>query len=156
MNSAVTTRPATEDDEAFLFHLFKTLRSSEFRYPVMDPRQLESILDIQYRAQRHTYRMQYPGGDRIILFDGEPIGRIWLYRSPSQHQLVEIAVLPGYRNWGVGAVMVKEAIADARAAGVPLISSVAAANTGSIQFHQRLGFQVVGNDEIYCDLAVKP
>jgi L-amino acid N-acyltransferase YncA len=34
--------------------------------------------------------------------------------------------------------------------------SVAATNAGSLRFHQRLGFQVAGQDDLYYDLALEP
>ena len=64
--------------------------------------------------------------------------------------------MPEFRNRGIGAALVTEAIAAARAAGVRLRCSVAATNPGSLRFHQRLGFQIVGQDDLYYDLALEP
>ena len=61
-----------------------------------------------------------------------------------------------FRNCGIGAALLKDAIGAARAAGVRLCCSVAATNHGSLRFHQRLGFQITGQDEVYYDLAVEP
>jgi ribosomal protein S18 acetylase RimI-like enzyme len=69
---------------------------------------------------------------------------------------VDISLLPEFQNRGIGAALIAEAIAAARAAGVRLSCSVAVTNRGSLRFHQRLGFQVVGRDEVYYDLAVEP
>jgi len=154
VNPSITTRPATEQDDTFLYALFKAVRAPEFAYVPLPPEQLETLLGMQYRGQKYTYATQYPGGDRIILLDGEPIGRIWLYRGPSEHTLVDIALLPEFRNRGIGGALVSEAIAGARAAGVRLCCSIAATNNGSLAFHRRLGFQIVGHDEVFYDLAI--
>jgi ribosomal protein S18 acetylase RimI-like enzyme len=69
---------------------------------------------------------------------------------------VDISLLPEFRNRGIGAALIAEAIGAARAAGVRLCCSVAATNPGSLRFHQRLGFQIVGQDEVFYDLAVEP
>jgi ribosomal protein S18 acetylase RimI-like enzyme len=156
MTPSVTTRPATEQDDAFLFSLFKAVRAPEFAYVPLGPGQLETLLSMQYAGQKHSYGAQYPEGDAIVLAEGEPIGRVWVYRGPAEHQLVDIALLPLFQNRGIGAALVGDAIAAARAAGVRLCCSVAVTNRGSLAFHQRLGFQIVAQDEIYYDLALEP
>ena len=156
MTDAITIRPATEQDDAFLYSLFKAVRSPEFAHVPLEPAQLETLLSIQYAGQKYSYRAQYPGGDAIVLLEGTPIGRVWLHREASEHQLVDIALLPEYQNRGIGAALVTEAIAAARAAGVRLCCSVALSNVGSLRFHRRLGFQIVSQDEIYCELALEP
>jgi ribosomal protein S18 acetylase RimI-like enzyme len=69
---------------------------------------------------------------------------------------VDISLMPEFRNRGIGASLLREAIAAARAAGVRLCCSVGVTNPGSLRFHQRLGFQIAGQDEIYYDLAIEP
>jgi len=70
--------------------------------------------------------------------------------------LVDIALLPTYQNRGIGALLVNEAIAEAGRAGVPLRCSVALSNAGSLRFHQRLGFRIVSQDEVYAELSFEP
>ena len=154
--TSVATRPATEQDDAFLFALFKAVRSPDFAHVPMPAAQLEMLMSMQYAWQKHSYAALYPGGDAIVLLDEQPIGRIWLYLGPAEHYLVDIALMPEFQNRGIGAALVREAIAAARAAGVRLGCSVAVTNTGSLRFHQRLGFQIVGHNEIYYDLAMEP
>ena len=156
MIPSVTTRAATADDDAFLFELFKAVRAPEFAHVPLAPAQLDMLLSIQFAGQKQSYGAQYPGGNHIILMHGQPIGRIWLYCAPSEHHLVDISLVPEFRNRGIGAALIGEAIAAARAAGVRLTCSVAVTNGGSLRFHQRLGFRICGQDEVYYDLAVEP
>jgi ribosomal protein S18 acetylase RimI-like enzyme len=156
MTSHVTTRAATEQDDAFLFALFKEVRSVEFAQAPLAPAQLDLLMNIQYAGQKTSYGAQYPEGNEIVLLDGKAIGRMWLYEGPAEHHLVDISLMAEFRNRGIGAALVREAVAAARAAGMRLCCSVAATNHGSLRFHQRLGFQIVGRDEIYYDLAVEP
>ena len=155
-NTSVTRRAATEQDDAFLFALFKAVRLPDFEPAHLAPAQLDMLMSIQYAGQKQSYGAQYPSGHDIVLLDGKPIGRMWLYRGPSEHHLVDISLLPEFRNRGIGARVVAESIAAARAAGLRLCCSVALTNRGSLRFHQRLGFQIVGQDEVYYDLAVEP
>ena len=156
LTSHVTTRAATEQDDAFLFGLFRDVRSVEFAQAALAPAQLDLLVNIQYAGQKQSYGAQYPAGNEIVLLDGKPIGRMWLYRGPAEHHLVDLSLMAEFRNRGIGAALLREAIVAAGAAGVRLCCSVAATNEGSLRFHQRLGFQIVGRDEVYYDLAVGP
>jgi ribosomal protein S18 acetylase RimI-like enzyme len=154
--ATVSTRPATDQDDAFLFALFKAVRSPEFAHALLPLAQLDLLLSIQYAGQKQTYGARYPDGNAVILLEGAPVGRIWLFRGTSEHRLVDISLMPEFRNRGFGVALVMEAIAAARAGGVPLRCSVAATNPGSLRFHQRLGFQIVGQDDLNYNLAVQP
>ena len=102
MTPSITTRAATEGDDAFLFGLFRAVRSPEFAHGGLAPAQLDLLIGIQYAGQKQTYGAEYPGGDAVVLLDGEAIGRIWLYRGAAEHHLVDIALMPEYRNRGIG------------------------------------------------------
>jgi ribosomal protein S18 acetylase RimI-like enzyme len=156
MTPSVTTRAATEQDDAFLFALFRAVRSAEFAQAGLGPAHLDLLMKIQHAGQKQSYGAQYPGGHDIVLVDGKPAGRIWLYRGPREHHLADISLMPEFRNRGIGSALVKDAIAGARTAAVRLTCAVAATNGGSLRFHQRLGFQIVGQDEVYYDLAIEP
>lgn len=156
MTPQVTRRVATEQDDVFLFALFRDVRSVEFAQARLAPAQLDLLMNIQYAGQKQSYGTQYPAGNEIVMLDGKPIGRMWLYRGPAEHHLVDISLMTEFRNRGIGSALLREAIAGAREAGVRLCCSVAATNQGSLRFHQRLGFQIAGQDEVYYDLAIEP
>ena len=114
------------------------------------------LLRIQYAGQKQSYAAQFPGaGHEIILIDGQPAGRIWIYRSAAEHVLVDIALLPEYQNRGIGSALMKEAMAYAAKSGVELRCSVGVSNPGSLRFHQRLGFRIVSQDEVFYELAAR-
>jgi ribosomal protein S18 acetylase RimI-like enzyme len=155
--SSVSRRPAVEEDDVFLFELFKAVRAPAFAVAPMPAAQLDLLMSIQYAAQKQSYSAQYPDSDhQLVLVDGNAAGRIWICRAPAGHRLVDIALLPPYQNLGIGALLVKEAILEAGRAGVPLRCSVALSNAGSLRFHQRLGFRIVSQDEVYAELSVEP
>ena len=156
MMNTVTRRAASEQDDAFLYDLFKVIRMPEFAHVLMPPEALETLMRIQYNGQKSSYAAQYPGGHDVVLVDGNAAGRIWLYRDPEEHHIVDISLRPEYRNRGIGAGLVTDAVGAARQAGVPLCCSVAVTNPGSLRFHQRLGFKIVSQDEMYYELAVEP
>jgi ribosomal protein S18 acetylase RimI-like enzyme len=153
----LTRRRAAPEDEAFLFDLFRHVRGDEFALTGLPPAQLDILLQMQFRAQSSGYRSQYPDSDHeIVLVDDAAAGRIWVRRSPAEFVLVDISLLPSYRNRGIGTALLTELIDEARSAGAPLRCSVALTNQGSLRLHQRLGFAITGQDEVYCDLERKP
>ena len=156
MTPSITTRAATPDDDAFLFELFQAVRAPEFTLTPLAPAHLDMLMRMQFAGQKQTYNAQYPGGDHVILMQMRPIGRIWLHRAASAHHLVDIALLPDFQKRGIGAALIGDAIAAARAAGVPLSCSVAVINPGSLRFHQRMGFRILSQDDVFYQLAVEP
>jgi len=155
--NGITRRKAVPEDDSFLLDLFRQVRGDELALTGLPPAQLDMLLQMQCRAQGSGYRSQYPDSDHeIVLVDGVPAGRIWVDRSPDGFVLVDISLLRAYRNRGIGTALVTGLIEEARAAGAAVLCSVALTNQGSLRFHQRLGFAITGQDEIYYDLELKP
>ncbi len=154
---SVSRRRATEEDDAFLFDLFRAVRAPEFAGALIPAAQLDLLMRIQYAGQKQSYAVQYPDSDHeLVLVDGDLVGRIWFFRMPSEHRLVDIALLPEYRNRGIGSGLLRQAIANAGQSGVPLRCSVGITNAGSLRFHQRLGFRIVSQDEVYAEMELEP
>lgn len=150
---SVTRQRATAADDPFLFELFVALRGPDFSGTPIPPAQLNMLMQLQYAAQKRSYSQQYPDSDHdIVLVEGSRAARIWISLLPAEHRLVDISILPAYQSRGIGTGLVVEAIENARQAGVPLRCSVALSNAGSLRFHQRLGFRIVSQDEVYAEL----
>jgi len=150
-DALVHLRDAVPEDEAFLFELYAAARADEFA--LLPEAQRPVLLRFQYLAQSGAYRAMYPGtGYRIVLRDAQPVGRIWIAELENEVRLVDIALLPGARNSGIGSLLVGQLQRRAQAAGKPLRSSVFRFNPGSLRWHQRLGFRVAGQDELRIDL----
>ena len=155
--SSVSLRPATAEDESFLFDLYCAVRAPEFALLPLPPEQKNHLIAMQYAAQRNAYRAEYPGSSyEIVLEQGRPVGRIWIARLEDEFHLVDIALLPQARNAGIGTMLMKQLQAEARRAGKPVRSSIFQFNPGSLRFHQRLGFQVTNEDEIQCYMEWTP
>ena len=88
--------------------------------------------------------------------DGIYAGQIWIHRGESQYRLVDISLLKAYQNNGIGTFLIQELIDEARRAGLTLACSVATNNPRSLRFHQRLGFRVTSQNEMYYQLERLP
>lgn len=146
---AIHRRAATPADEPFLFELYCAVRADEFALLLLPEPLKQQLIRTQYTAQRDGYRYQFPGsGFEIVLQDALRVGRLWVARLESSFHLVDIAIMPGVRNSGVGTTLVRDLQREAQLAGKPLRASVFRFNQGSVRFHRRLGFTVTHEDPI--------
>jgi ribosomal protein S18 acetylase RimI-like enzyme len=137
--------------------LFQAVRSPDFVQWGLPAAQLEPLLRMQFQAQSSGYQAQYPtSAQSIVLLDDAPAGRIWVDRTPARFLLVDISILPAFQNRGLGTALVSDLISEAARAGVSVECHVALTNQGSLRFHQRLGFDVLGHDGVYYALERKP
>ncbi len=136
-------RPAQADDEAFLFVLYRSTRSAELAMLAEHPEQAEMFLRLQYHAQEQHYRAQSEAVEQqVILMDGQLIGRLLVLRLPDELRLADIALLPDWRNCGIGADLIGHLQAEAQQAGLPLRLHVAYGNP-AIRLYERLGFVTI-------------
>ena len=148
----ITWRPERPEDQAFCFALYCSTRTEEVESWGWPPEMRQSFLALQFRAQG-GYRNQYPGADfEIILHQNKPVGRFVLNRAPEEFRLVDLALLPEYRNHGWGGFLLRRFQAEAGAAGKPLRLSVLKGNRAA-RLYERLGFRSAGGTEIYDELV---
>ena len=153
MTPSISLRPVSRSDESFLLELFKSVRAPEFAIAALPAAQLDMLLTMQFKAQTGAYETGYPGSRHSIVLSGEtPIGHIWVDRDSAGYRLIDIALVPDCRGRGIGSGLLRQLIGDAEAAGVALRCSVAVSNTGSLRFHQRLGFCITSQDPVYYEL----
>jgi GNAT superfamily N-acetyltransferase len=146
-------RPATPADEEFLFAVF--VSSRDFNLSIFPEPQRSNLMLMQYRGQQETYTQRYPAAEHnIVSLDGSDAGRIWVAETEEAISVLDIALLPGYRNRGIGRQLYANLIARAGAAGKPLRATVSTANPGSLQFHERLGFRRAGGDGMYIAMVI--
>jgi ribosomal protein S18 acetylase RimI-like enzyme len=153
---AVGLRPANAKDEEFLLNLFISTRSDEFRLVTLEKKQKEALIAMQFKAQSGQFFMSYPQAQNsIILWNGDPIGRILIDRGETEFTLVDIALLPAHRNRGIGTALLKDLITEAANAGRPIRLHVVSSNSAK-RLYERLGFCQVGGDAAYVEMRWAP
>jgi GNAT superfamily N-acetyltransferase len=84
-----------------------------------------------------------PAGMRIILADGQDAG-VLMTRPEARHLHVQkLYVSPDFQNRGLGAWALGAAIAEADAAGLPVMLTVLTTNPAR-RFYEREGFRLAG------------
>lgn len=153
---AVGLRPANPKDEEFLLHLFIATRSDEFSLINLEAKQKAALIAMQFKAQSGQFFISYPQArNSIILWNGDPIGRILIDRGEREFTLVDIALLPAHRNRGIGTSLLKDLIAEATDAGKPIQLHVVSSNSAK-RLYERLGFCQVGGEAAYLEMRWVP
>ncbi|MBO9711573.1 GNAT family N-acetyltransferase [Sphingomonas sp.] len=149
----IELRPEVEADEPFLRHLFTAVRSPEFAMLGLPPAQLETMLGMQFNAQRMQYRGSYPEAEwHIVERGGEAVGRFCVVREPEGWLVVDVAVLPGAQGQGIGGALLDGLIERAEAEGSDVRLQVRPENPAR-RLYARKGFVETGMDGI--DVAMR-
>ncbi len=149
-------QPVRTEDEPFLFELYASTRSDEMALVGWDKPQQEAFLRMQFKAQRSSYAMQFPNADyRIIVHDGRAAGRLIVDRSGDDILLIDVALLPEFRNAGVGSALMRQVMAEAARAGKALKLHVEKMNRAR-HLYDRLGFSTISDNGIYLEMVWKP
>jgi GNAT superfamily N-acetyltransferase len=137
---SVTLRPVAAEDEPFLLNAYGSVRSAELAQVPWSEAQRNAFLKMQFDAQQLHYETHNPeAAHDIILLNERPIGRLYVARREQEIRILDITILPEYRNQGTGTSLIKELIDEAARVGKPLNIYVEFYNP-SLRLFERLGF----------------
>lgn len=136
----LTLRDATPEDEAFLLELYASTRLDELKGSGWDDNQKQAFIRMQFVIRERSLPRV---GNKIILLNGRPVGRMLVDRTGSPMVLSDIALLPEYRNAGIGSHLIKELMAEAASVGNPIHLHVVATSP-AVRLYERLGFRCIG------------
>ena len=139
-SNTISLRPVRAEDTAFLLELYKSSRGDDLRSLGWEKDRISEFLNMQYEAQQRFHTNDYKRAtDQVVLRSGEPIGRVFFERRDHEIRCVDIALLPPYRNSGVGTYLIRQLQAEAKRAGKPLRLQVIRFSR-AVAFFERLGF----------------
>jgi ribosomal protein S18 acetylase RimI-like enzyme len=111
---------------------------------------------MQFEAQHRHYQQHYAGASfDLVLCDGEPAGRLYVYRSPAEYRIVDIASLADYQRRGIGTHLLRRIAAEASQHGVPVTIHVERENP-ALGWYEREGFRLVEDRGVYYFMARPP
>jgi len=143
----IDLRNAEDKDEAFLFRLFCSIREPDFCF--LGEVEKKVLLEMQFAAQQRHFRVNIPEArDKIVMLDGQPVGRICTAHRQQELHLVEIALLPEHRNRGIGSHLMKGLERECEGKEMLPIRLRVYRHNPAMRFYQRLGFSIV-DDDIY-------
>jgi ribosomal protein S18 acetylase RimI-like enzyme len=137
-------RPATSDDDAFLFDLHRA---------AMGPL-VEQLWGWDDAVQRSMFATSLARGDVMVIErGGHAVGTITL-REEDDHVFVgNIEVLPAYQGQGIGGQVLRMVMADADANNLPVRLQVLKINRAACRLYERLGFVHTGETDTHLLMA---
>ncbi|HEY6331747.1 MAG TPA: GNAT family N-acetyltransferase [Blastocatellia bacterium] len=145
----VSFRPVEPGDTPLLLDAYASTRAEELAQTNWDQSMRDAFLRTQFTAQQADYQTNYPGARHlIILLNGKGSGRIWLAQIGSdtgdaQTQILDITILPRFRNTGLGTAIIRDLMEQSSASGTVLSIYVESYNR-SLGMFERLGFKKAG------------
>ena len=91
----------------------------------------------------------------IILYDNEPIGTIYLNENKDYIEIGQFIILSEYQNKGIGSYILKGIIEEADHSGRVIKLEYLRINPVAT-LYQRMGFHVVGSNDIFISVERKP
>ena len=139
--TAISTRKAAEADFDFIY------RAKELAYRA----NIEKIWGKWDDAwQRAEHKKDFDTGLlEIITCDGAAAGYIFVCRYETHIQLADIAILPEFQGKGIGTILIRKLLTEARSRGLPMGLGVFKINLGAQKLYKSLGFERISEDEIF-------
>jgi ribosomal protein S18 acetylase RimI-like enzyme len=152
----ITLRPIRSDDEGFLYEVYASTRLEELASLGWSDAQREIFLRMQFRAQHQSYLAQFPMADfQIIMCHERPIGRLYIEHRPDEIRGIDIALLPPYRQAGIGTAILQDLLAEATRCCKPFRMHVEKFNRAQ-HLYKRLGFTTLADDAVYLFMEWRP
>ena len=149
-------RPSNASDKPFIEALFNSTRD-DLRLIDGEKEFVESIIEMQFRAQTQGYGDQFPNAMYFVIEKlGERIGRATLDFTGDVVHIVDIAFIPAARGRGYGTTIIGAVQQTAEQLRVPVLLSVLKGNLGARQLYAKMGFGHHDATEMYERLVWYP
>jgi GNAT superfamily N-acetyltransferase len=153
---AITRRPIRPGDEGFLYEVYASTRLDELVALGWSDAQRKAFLRMQFTAQHQSYLAQFPAADfQIILWHGSPIGRLYIEPRHDEIRGIDIAILPEYRQAGLGTAIIQDLLAKAAREHKPFRIHVEKFNRAQ-NLYKHLGFTTLADDGMYLFMEWQP
>ena len=145
----ITFRPIQPQDEDFLCKIYTSTRWEEMSASGWNENQIRYFLKEQFTYQHKYYQENYAAAQfSIICSNGKDIGRLYRENLADEIRIIDIALLPEFRNYGIGTRLLtdllKEAAGDALAVRIHVEK-----NNPAMRLYDRLGFKPVKDVGVY-------
>lgn len=138
--NSIRLRAVAPADESFLVELYKSSRGDDLRGLGWNEERISEFLEMQYQAQQRFFESEYMQADDQIIFRGDAaLGRLLVDRREHEIRCVDVALLPEYRNQGIGTFLLRQLQDEANRGRKPLRVQIIRFNR-AVSLLERLGF----------------
>lgn len=151
LGPGITIRPVQIGDESFLLRVYASSRAEELRQTGWTDAEKQTFVEMQFAAQIQDYSIRFPDSEQsIVLISETPAGRLWINRSDEEIRLLDIVLLPEFRNTGIGTILLRHLQEEAKTSARPIHHAVYKDNMDALRFYERLGFNIIEDYDTYC------
>ena len=101
-------------------------------------------------------RLAVGAGVLVLLVVATWVGvRLYVDRQPDEIRIIDIALLPAFRNAGIGSSILRDLLGEGDRTGKPVTIHVEKMNP-ALRLYQRLGFQEAGDVGVYWFMRYGP
>ncbi len=156
LEKEIRLRPIEESDRPFLMQVYAGTRAEEMSLTGWSDEQKRQFLVMQFQAQHSYYQENYKEATfDIILYQEIPVGRLYVAEWPTELRIIDIALLPQYRNQGIGSYFLAQLMQRAEAVGKGVSIHVDQSNAAR-NLYKRFGFEKIGEHSFYDLMAWSP
>ena len=156
LDDLITLRPATAEDAAFIENVYKSSRGDDLRGLGWDESRVDEFLSMQFEAQSTFDTADHEHAiDQVILYSNKPVGRLLIDSGDQELRCLDLAVLPDFRNRGVGTFLLRNLQNQAAKSRRSLRLQVIRFNR-AISLFERLGFIRTSESGTHFQMEWKP
>jgi len=150
-------RTMSAEDIPFLRSLYASTRADELALTNWDDAMRATFVEMQFRAQHTHYTTHYPEAQYdIVQLDEVDVGRLYVRRGADEIVLMDIALLPEYRNRGLGSELLRALLEEASASKRPVTLHVEVNNPRALAWYRRFGFVEVSASDVHTFMRWSP
>lgn len=134
-----------DKDLPFIEKVYRSTREDELKKTNWTDDQKERFVIMQSMAQTAEYQKKYPGAEhQIIFYKNKPAGRLFTWESGAQFHLIDITILPEFKNKGIGSSVLKGLIMKTVQQKKRFTLFVARDNPAK-RLYEKLGFKTIAS-----------
>jgi len=152
--AGLALRPATEADRQLIAAIYATTREEELRQVPWTDAEKHTFTEWQSGQQEAHYALHYPAAERLVVERGESIGRLYVDTTRTEVRLMEVTLLPAFRNQAIGTRLTRLLLEYSDALMLPASLHVEPFNPAR-RMYERLGFAVKETRGLY-EFMVRP
>ena len=152
----IELRAVEEGAKDFLFSVYASTRADEMARVDWNNEKKEAFLRMQFTAQSQFYVENYPGATfQVIMLNDQPVGRLYIHRRKDEIRIMDIALLPEYRNLGIGSALLQDILEQGKNLNLPTTIHVEQFNP-ALRLYKRKGFRQKEDKGVYLLMEWSP
>ena len=152
MNALYRFQAINDNDLPLLAAIYASSRHDELVLAGWPEEQRSLFLQQQFNCQHQHYKQTYPiASYDLILYKDQVIGRLYVDRRPESIHIIDITLLPPFRNLGLGTEIISSLFSEARSRDEGRLVSLSVERLNpAMNLYHTLGFRIsYDDDDIY-------